>query len=910
MASLVIVESPAKAKTISRILGKGYVVEASYGHVRDLPDSADEIPARYKKESWSRLGVNVDEDFQPLYIIPSDKKKYVKKLKDALKNADELLLATDEDREGESISWHVVEVLKPKVPVRRIAFHEITASAVREALEHPRDVDIRLVRAQESRRILDRLYGYTLSPVLWKKVRRGLSAGRVQSVAVRLCVIRERERRRFRKASYWDAEATFEKDGTRFIGKLSRVDDRKIANGQDFEQTTGELKGKDVLWLPDQAAVTGLVDAMGRPFRVSKIEEKPITQRPAPPFTTSSLQQEANRKLGFAARHTMRIAQKLYEGVDLGDGERTGLITYMRTDSVTLSEKALGDAEAVIKKMYGDAFTEGPRRYKTKSANAQEAHEAIRPSEVARTPDSLSKVLDRDGLRLYELIWKRTLASQMSDAKVLRTAVEIESVLTNGPDGAKTATFNASGKQISFPGYLRAYVEGSDDPEAEMADKEVILPNLAQDDALDPTAIEARGHETQPPARYTEASLVKKLEAEGVGRPSTYASIIDTIQYRNYVVKQGNALVPTFTAFCVTQLLEDHFADYVDLSFTARMEQSLDDISNGELDWREHLASFYNGNGSGEEGLVQRVTEAEPNIDYPSVEIGKHPETGEPVLAKVGRYGPYVQLGASNGAATTTKKKTTGKSAKTGKKTSKKTEKKASDDRIIASLPNDIAPADLTVEEALDLIKRKQEGPRCVGKHPDSGLPIFVLTGRFGPYLQEGETPDDKKAEKPKRASIPKGIDGDTLTLEQAVLLLSLPRTLGTHPETGEEVVAAKGRFGAYLKCGSESRSLRGKKDVDVYTITLDEALPILKEPKKGGARRRQRTVLKELGKDKSGHTLEILDGPYGPYVTNGEVNASLPDGVQPDEMDMDRAVRHLAEHGKAPKRKRSRAKK
>jgi DNA topoisomerase-1 len=589
----------------------------------------------------------------------------------------------------------------------------------------------------------------------------------------------------------------------------------------------------------------------------------------------------------------------------------------------------LGDAEAVIKKMYGDAYTEGPRRYKTKSANAQEAHEAIRPTEVARTPESLSNVLDRDGLRLYELIWKRTLASQMADAKVLRTAVEIESLLTDGPHGARTATFNASGKQISFPGYLRAYVEGSDDPDAEMADKEVILPALAQDESIDPTAIEARGHETQPPARYTEASLVKKLEAEGIGRPSTYASIIDTIQYRNYVVKQGNALIPTFTAFCVTQLLEDHFADYVDLKFTARMEQSLDDISNGELDWREHLAAFYNGNGTANSGLVQRVQNAEPNIDYPAVEIGRHPETGEVVLAKVGRYGPYVQLGTSNGSASadeaadgsdtsapsskTSSKKSSKKSAKkSAKKGGKKTSATSatSDDRIIASLPNDVAPADLTVEEALDLIRRKQEGPRCVGQHPDSGLPIYILTGRFGPYLQEGETPEGKKAAKPKRASIPKGMSEDAVTLEQAVLLLSLPRTLGTHPETGEEVIAAKGRFGAYLKCGSESRSLRGQHDADVYTISLEEALPILKEPKKGAARRRQRTVLSDLGKDKSGRAVEILDGPYGPYVTNGEVNASLPDGVSPEEMTLDRAVRHLAENGKAPKRGRSRAKK
>ncbi len=878
MASLVIVESPAKAKTISRILGKGYVVEASYGHVRDLPDKADEIPARFKKQKWARLGVNVEKGFDPLYIVPSDKKKYVKKLKDALAKADELLLATDEDREGESISWHVVEVLKPKVPVRRIAFHEITPGAVRDALQHPRDVDKNLVRAQESRRILDRLYGYTLSPVLWKKVRRGLSAGRVQSVAVRLCVMRERERRAFRMAAYWDAEAAFEHEGIAFGARLARVGDTKLANGQDFEQTTGQLKdGSTALWLPDEASVRALIEAMQRPFTVTKIERKPITQRPAPPFTTSSLQQEANRKLGFAARHTMRVAQKLYEGIDL-DGDRVGLITYMRTDSQTLSDKALGDAETVIKSMYGDDYTTGPRRYKTKAANAQEAHEAIRPTELSRTPESLAGALDRDGLRLYELIWKRTLASQMADAKVQRTSVEIAATLRGAPHPGP-ATFTASGKQIQFPGYLRAYVEGSDDPEAEMADKEVLLPALAEGQLLDPREIEARGHETTPPARYTEASLVKKLEAEGIGRPSTYASIIDTIQARGYVNKTGNALIPTFTAFCVNQLLENHFGDYVELEFTRRMEQSLDDISVGSLDWREHLERFYRGNG-GDLGLVRRVATQEDTIDYPAIEIGSHPETGARIVAKVGRYGPYVQLGDAE----------------------------ANGDRLIASLPADVAPADLTIEDALALIRKKQEGPKCVGDDPETGLPIYVMTGRFGPYVQVGETPTEKKAPKPKRASIPAGVSEDDLTLEDALKYLSLPRTLGPHPETGEDVIAAKGRFGAYIKCGDESRSLRGRKDVDVYTIELDAALEILKQPKKAGRRRPQRTVLKDLGKDEAGKPVQILDGPYGPYVTNGDLNASMPNGVDPADYELSDAVAHLASNGKAPKRRRSRA--
>jgi DNA topoisomerase-1 len=886
MPSLVIVESPAKAKTISRILGSKYVVEASYGHVRDLPERADEIPAKLKKEPWARLGVNVDKDFEPLYVVPDDKKRHVGRLKEAMKKADELLLATDEDREGESISWHVVQVLQPKIPVHRVAFHEITPEAVREAVAHPREVDKNLVRAQESRRILDRLYGYTLSPVLWKKVRRGLSAGRVQSVAVRLCVIRERERQAFRAAGYWDAEAIFTTGGSTFAAKLARVGSRRIASGQDFEQTTGQLKeGADVVWLSDAPDVRTLVDAMQRPFTVTKIDEKPITQRPAPPFMTSSLQQEANRKLGFAARHTMRIAQRLYEGIDL-DGERVGLITYMRTDSMTLSERALAEAETVIRDMYGQDYTSGPRRYKTKSKNAQEAHEAIRPTELARTPESLSRYLDRDGLRLYELIWKRTIASQMTEAQILRTSVEISAsfggaapvrVAGNGTkevDG--DAVFTASGKIVKFPGYLRAYVEGSDDPEAEIADREVILPELRIGQKLDPTKIEAKGHETQPPARYTEASLVKELEAEGIGRPSTYATIIDTIQARGYVVTQSKALVPTVTAFCVNQLLEKHFSEYVDIKFTARLEQELDDISTGELDWREHLEHFYRGNGKREPGLEARVKIEEPRIEYPALMLGKHPKTGEPVVAKVGRYGPYVQIG-SNGE---------------------------NGDRLIASLPTDIAPADLSLEEALTLIQKKQDGPRVVGQDPDTGQPIYVLSGRFGPYVQVGENPKDRKGPKPRRASMPKEFTEATITLPDALKLLSLPRVLGTHPTSGEEIVAAKGRFGAYIKCGAETRSIRGRKDLDVYTIALGEALKLLAEPKVTRGRRTTRTVLKDLGKDKAGKPIHVLDGPYGPYVTNGEVNASLPEGIGPDDFTLEDAVDHLARNGKAPRRK------
>ncbi len=865
MPSLVIVESPAKAKTISRYLGPEYVVEASYGHIRDLPAKASQIPARFKKEPWSRLGVNVESDFEPIYVVPDEKKKYVKNLKEKLARADALLLATDEDREGESISWHVCEVLKPKCPVQRIAFHEVTAEAIREAVESPRDIDESLVRAQESRRILDRLYGYLLSPVLWKKVRRGLSAGRVQSVAVRLCVIRERERRAFRVAEYWDADAEFERDGLRFTARLARIDGKSLAGGQDFEQTSGKLKeGADVVWLAAEAEARALLERFGRPFRVAKVETKPYTRKPAPPFTTSSLQQEANRKLRFSAQRTMRIAQRLYEGIDLGD-DRVGLITYMRTDSLTLSERALEQAQDVVTELYGSEYTDGPRRYKTKSASAQEAHEAIRPTDLSRSPDAMAAYLDKDELRLYELIWKRTLASQMADARLLRTAVEIESKLDDG----RSAIFTASGKSIRFPGFLRAYVEGSDDPGAEIADQEVVLPPLEADETLDPATLEARRHETTPPPRYTEASLVKKLEAEGIGRPSTYATITETIQQRGYVVKQNNAFVPTFTAFAVTQLLERHFAEYIDIRFTARMEDELDDIAGGRKDYRVPLSRIYHGNGT--PGLEKMSSLEDASIDYPEIEIGPHPDSGEPIVVKVGRYGPYVQAGGDG-------------------------------ERVMASIPQDAAPADFTVEDAVDLLKKKLEGPKRLGTDPETGLPVLVLHGRFGAYYQLGETPTEKGADKPKRASLPKGTAEEDATLAQALKLLALPRTVGIHPESGEPVLATRGRFGPHLRCGTETRSLDSEEAI--FTIDLAGAVAKLKEPKRG-RRRRTRTVLRELGQDPNEQTaVQVLDGPYGPYLTNEALNASLPEGVTPDSLDLEQALQILADRGKAPKRR------
>ncbi len=869
MSSLVIVESPAKAKTLARILGKEYTVAASYGHVRDLPQSADEIPARLKKEPWARLGVDVDSGFKPLYVIPRDKKRHLAELKKALAKADVLLLATDEDREGESISWHVVEELKPKIPVRRIVFHEITDEAIHAALEHPRDIDDNLVRAQESRRIVDRLFGYQLSPLLWRRVASGLSAGRVQSVAVRLCVMRERERRRFRVAAYWDAEARFAEG---FSTRLVRLADRRLTRGQDFEPNSGQLKkGSKALWLRDRGEVESLIDAWQSPWRVSSVEEKPTVRRPAPPFTTSTLQQEANRKLRFPARKTMRIAQRLYEGIDVG-GDREGLITYMRTDSLTLSKKALAEAQAMIRERYGDEYTKGPRQYKTRAKGAQEAHEAIRPTVIARHPERLRDHLDRDELRLYDMIWKRTVASQMSEARLKRTAVEITAPV--GADAgaeAREGIFAANGTTIEFPGFLRVYVEGSDDPRADLADRELLLPPLAVGQELTPAEVEPVGHETVPPARFTEASLVKELEAEGIGRPSTYATIIDTIQQRGYVVKQSNALVPTFTAHAVTQLLEKHFREYVDTTFTARMEEDLDEIAEGKLDWRSHLDAFYFGKGTDSDGLETRIASEQPQMDYPSVEIGLHPETGGPIVVKVGRWGPYLQHTDAEG------------------------------EKQIASVPEEVAPADLGVEQAVEMLEKANRGHRLLGQDPESGLPVYLAHGRFGPYVQLGETPEDRKAPKPKRASLPKGLDEHEAELERALEWLSLPRSLGADPD-GEEVVATTGRFGPYVKRGKDTRSLTDEDDV--YTVGLERALELLAQPKTRG-RRATRTVLKELGKDAAGKEIQLLDGRYGPYLTNGELNASLPKGTAPESLTPESAATLLAERGKAPKRGR-----
>jgi len=864
---LVIVESPAKARTLSRFLGNKYRVEASYGHIRDLPESASDVPEEIKKKPWGRLGVDTDGDFTPYYVVPADKKKNVTALRAAMKDASELILATDPDREGESISWHLKELLKPKVKVRRIVFHEITEEAVKAALAEAHDVDENLVRAQESRRILDRLYGYTLSPVLWKKVQTGLSAGRVQSVAVRVIVEREEERLAFRSASYWDLEAKLRGGSMEFVATLAKVGGQRVATGKDFD-SKGQLESNTVRLLGEKDA-QGLRETLMRrlPWTVTSVEEKPFTQRPSPPFTTSTLQQEANRKLGFSSERTMQIAQRLFQGMDLGGGELEGVISYHRTDSTTLSQKALGEAATAVKELYGAEYHH-QRQYQTKVRNAQEAHEAIRPTHFDRTPASLEKILESDELKVYELIWKRAVASQMADAKMLRTSVEITGE-TN--DGAP-ATFNASGKAIEFPGYLRAYVEGSDDPTAELADQDTVLPKLTvgdqvwSPDKLDKDLIllglDAKGHETSPPARYTEASLVKRLEEEGIGRPSTYAPTVATIQRRGYISRQGKALVPSFTAFAVTRLLRNHFGDYVDLSFTAEMEEILDKISNGEKDWLQFLAEFYRGD-SKHRGLEHLVEDKGQAIEYPIIELGRDPESNLPIRVRIGRYGPFLQMGDQN------------------------------DGGPRASLPEDLPPADLTLEKAVALLKAKAQGPKSLGVDPVSGQHVYVMHGRFGAYVQLGETPEDRDV-KPRRASLGRDNTEESITLEIALKLLSLPRELGI-ADTGEEILANLGRFGPYVKQGSEFRSLEDTDDV--YTVSLERAKELLAQPKKSMRRARQAPKeLKNLGKHpESGAEVKILDGRYGPYVSDGETNASVPKGTQVDAVTMAAAVELLS---------------
>jgi DNA topoisomerase I len=837
-APLVVVESPTKAKTLRAFLPDGYRIAASMGHVRDLPESASEIPANVRGEEWARLGVNVHADFQPLYVVPGPKKKVVSELRSLLKDASELILATDEDREGESIGWHLLQVLEPRVPVSRIVFHEITPEAIQEALRHPRQVDEKVVRAQETRRILDRLVGYTVSPLLWKKIASGLSAGRVQSVAVRLLVQRERERRAFRSGSYWDLQAqlaTTSSTRAAFSAQLVSVGGTRVATGRDFDEATGRLvEGRNVLLL-DQAAAGELRGRLqGAEWKVAETEEKPTLRKPAPPFTTSTLQQEANRKLRLSARDTMRIAQRLYE---------EGCITYMRTDSVHLSQQAISAARDRIRNLYGEEYlSQQPRQFTTKSKGAQEAHEAIRPAGTEmRTVDQLG-LTGREGA-LYELIWKRTVASQMAEARV----TQISAIITAGD-----ARFRASGKRIEFPGFFRAYVEGSDDPEAALEDREEPLPPLKKGDSLDLRKLEAVGHETQPPARFTEASLVKTLESEGIGRPSTYATIIGTIIDRGYVERQGNQLVPTFTAFAVTGLLEQHFPSLVDTRFTAGMEEELDEIAEGDAAWLPYLRDFF----LGPEGLETRVAEGETKIDAREASTVRLQDL--PATVRIGRFGPFVEY--AEGGATVT-----------------------------ASIPEGIAPADLTSEEVLKLVRAKAEGPDELGRDSETGLPVLLLTGRFGPYVQLGEAGSD--GEKPRRASLPKGVTPEEVTLETALKLLALPRTLGKHPETGKAIQAGIGRFGPFVVHEKDFRSLTPGDDV--YTVGLERALELLAEPKQRGG---SAQALRDVGPHPAdGESILLYAGRYGPYVKHGGVNASLPKDADPEALTVDEAVQLLA---------------
>lgn len=845
MSTLVIVESPTKARTIGNYLPKDYLVEASMGHVRDLPASAEEIPPEYKDKKWATLGVNVENNFEPLYVVPQTKKKVVRELQAALKKADKLILATDEDREGESISWHLTQILKPKVPVERMVFHEITREAIQEALKNCRQIDENLVRAQETRRILDRLVGYTLSPLLWKKIAWGLSAGRVQSVAVRLLVQRERERLAFKSGSYWDLKAILEQEKTPFEARLIALGGKKLATGSDFDPTTGKIaRGHDVVLLNEEEATALKERLEDKVWKVTNTEEKPTTRKPAPPFTTSTLQQEANRKLGISARDTMRIAQNLYE---------QGYITYMRTDSVHLSAQAIAAARACVEEMYGKEYLSSkPRNYTTKSKGAQEAHEAIRPAGSSFRIPSETGLSGLD-FSLYDLIWKRTVACQMADARLTLTTVNIK---------VEDADFRASGKRIDFAGFFRAYVEGSDDPEAALDSQDVILPPLKVGDTPECKQLDVLGHETQPPARYSEASLVKTLESEGVGRPSTYATIIGTIIDRGYAKMENKALVPTFPAFAVTSLLEQHFSDLVDVSFTAKMEQTLDEIASGKAEWLPYLQKFYLGN----EGLENQVKVRESDID-PSKAKTICLENLNAVV-KIGKFGPYLEVPNN-------------------------------EEVVTVSLPPDVTPADLNPEQVQVLLRQKTEGPDKLGLHPETGEPIYLKIGTYGPYVQLGEESENNK--KPKRASLPRGVKPEEVTLEMAVGLLSLPRTLGTHPVTGAKIKAGLGKFGPYIvhdqgKEGLDYRSL--KAGDDVLTVTLERALELLSEPKRGrgGSRGTKKEPLRELGvHPDDNEPINIYDGPYGAYVKHGKTNAGIPEGETVESLTLEKALELIA---------------
>jgi DNA topoisomerase-1 len=875
---LVIVESPAKARKIASYLGRNFVVESSKGHIRDLPRKAAEVPAKYKGESWASLGVNVDSGFEPIYIVTPDKKSTVTELKEALKTVDEVYLATDGDREGEAIAWHLLETLKPKVPVRRMVFYEITEAAIREAAATTRELDQDLVDAQETRRILDRLYGYEVSPVLWKKVMPRLSAGRVQSVATRIVVQRERERMSFVSGSYWDIAATMDAgEGTEprtFGSRLVAVDGTRLASGRDFG-TDGKIKSGADVRLLDETEARRLAEALnGVDMRVASVEEKPYTRKPYAPFMTSTLQQEASRKLRFSADTTMRVAQRLYEN---------GYITYMRTDSTTLSETAITAARTQAENLYGKEFVHPtPRQYTRKVKNAQEAHEAIRPAgEVFRTPGQVANELQSDEFRLYELIWQRTIASQMADVRGTTMTVRIIGTAASGEE----CTFSSSGRTITFAGFLKAYVETVDSEQGgEADDAERRLPRLAKDQQVTAIELTADGHSTNPPPRYTEASLIKALEELGIGRPSTYSPTISTIQARGYVWKKGAALVPSWIAFAVVGLMEQHFGRLVDYDFTATLEDELDGIAAGRQERTDWLSGFYFGGAVGPEGSVGRsgglkklvgtgVDEIDPRL-VNSIPLFDDAE-GRTVVVRVGRFGPYLE------------REVDGESQR-------------------ANLPEELPPDELSPQIAEELFSTPQEG-RSLGTDPVTGHEIVAKDGRFGPYVTEvlPEENGNKKV-KPRTGSLFKSMTIAEVTLEEALKLLSLPRVVGKDPQTGEEITAQNGRYGPYLKKGTDSRSLTTEDQI--FSVTLDEALKIYSEPKKRGrAAAGSAPPLKELGNDPvSGKPMVVKDGRFGPYVTDGEFNASLRKSDSVEELTDERAAELLAEKrakGPAPKK-------
>lgn len=849
--NLVIVESPAKAKTIAAYLGSDYEVEASIGHIRDLPANGKSLPPELRNKWWADYAVDIDAGFEPIYEVPSGKQTQVKKLRAAMKGKTALVLATDEDREGESISWHLIQVLKPakSVVIKRIAFHEITKDAIRRALDNPRDVDLALVEAQETRRVLDRLYGYTLSPVLWSRVMRNLSAGRVQTPAVKLIVEREKARRAFVVSHYWDLKANLDAGGP-FEATLRTIDGKRLASGADFDDETGKLKtsSKEPRLELDEATAKALSVAAkaAKPWTVNRLSETEGQEHPAPPFMTTTLQQDANRKFGFGADRTMRIAQTLYEGVDLG-GEQVGLITYMRTDSLTLSGEAIGGIRALIGKEYSDCLPDKPRTYTSKVRNAQEAHEAIRPTEAGRRPLLVRQFLNDDQFKLYDLIWKRAVASQMKSARIMKTEAEV-GVEADG----KELGFVASGKQVLFDGYQRLYTEGADDESAD--DRR--LPRLAKGMELAAKDVTAEGHSTKPPARFTDATLIKKLEENGIGRPSTYATILSVIVDRGYVRKQGKQLIPTFLAFLAIEVLEKNFEEFTNLDFTRNMDDQLDEIANGKRGAKEYLQKFF----LGDTGLRTAVEGRKGTIPYPVLTIGKHPDTGDDIVVRLGQNGnAFLQQGPREA-------------------------------KKYANVPDDIAPGDLTLERSLEILGGAPPEAESIGSDPATGRRL-LLKNRQGYYLEVERTPEEVEAkERPRWISIPPGIDPRTLAKEDLDALCSLPRTIGAHPETGDPVVYKMGKYGGYIESGTERRTLEDWRKG--LSVQLSDALAILRQPKFSRAARQPLTPLQEFGVlDGSAGPVKLMSGRFGPYVTDGETNATVPRGTDPTTLTAEAAL-------------------